>query len=147
MDIFDEMRRLQEEMERAFSSFYESPNRKMIGTDKGKELAVRRPMSDLIETDKEIIAKIELPGIEKKDVHLNINENSIEIKAEQKKENKIEKKGFFRQERSYSQFYRVLPLPAEVDPNKARAKMENGLLEIVIPKIGRTSKGKIIEIK
>jgi len=139
------MKRLHDEMDRAFKGFYERP--KLIGKGEGKEMTVRQPTSDIIETEKEVIAKIELPGIEKKDIELNVNENSIEIRAQKKHEQKIEKKGYFRQERSYSQFYRVLQLPAEVDPNRAKAKMENGLLEITAPKIGQHSKGKSIDIE
>lgn len=145
MDIFDEMRRLQHEMDKVFQSFYQTP-KKLIGAGKGKELAKREPASDIIETDKEVTAKIELPGIEKKDVELNVTENSIEVKAEKKQETKEEKKGFYRQERSYSQFYRILSLPAEVDPKKAKAKMQNGLLEVIMPKVGK-AKGKSVDIE
>ncbi len=149
-DIFDEMQIIQRKMDNMFNEFFGSPELKMIGKSKkkGKRLTrMKQPLSDVIDTGKEIIAKLELPGIEKKDVRLNITRNMVEVNAEKKHEAEVEKKGIYRSERSYSGFYRTLPFPAEVDPNKAKAKMKDGLLEIIAPKIKQMTKSKQLQIE
>ena len=104
---------------------------------------MRSPLTDLEETDKEVIAKFELPGVEKKDIQLNITENKIEVKVEKKQETKTEKKGFYKEERSYKGFYRAMALPPEVIAEKAKAKYKDGVLEVIIPKAETKKKNKI----
>lgn len=146
MDIFDEMRRMQKEMDRMFQGFFEKP--RLLGK-KGENLptSMKTPLVDLYQDEKEVIAKVELPGIDKKDIHLNVTERMLEIKAEKKKELKENKKGIYKEERSYSGFYRALPLPAEVDTEKAKAKMKDGILEVHMPKVGKISSGKRLQIE
>ena len=100
-------------------------------------------MADLEETDNELIARFELPGVDKKDIQLNITENKIEVKAEKKQEEKIEKKGIYKEERSYTGFYRSFALPGEVVPEKSKAKYKDGILEVAMPKAEKTKKSKI----
>jgi HSP20 family protein len=110
----------------------------------------RKAVSDIYETDKDIIANIELPGIEKKDIKLNIKEDKIEIKVEKKSEveKKDEKKGFYRRERLYSGFYRCFKLPVYADTEKVDADFKNGVLNITIPKKkGHEKKYKQIPVK
>lgn len=149
MDIFDEMRHMQLEMDKVFQNFFARPRLLGVsGKKEDKQLAsMKSPLADIYQTEKEVIAKIELPGIDKKDIHLNVTDTMLEIKAEKKHEIKQEKKGFYREERSYSGFYRALPLPAEIDPDGAKAKMENGILEIHLPKVGKLSGGKRLQIE
>jgi len=144
-NIFDEMRRVQREIDRSFGDFWESESYKSLPDYTGKKgaLALRSPLTDLEETDKEVIAKFEIPGVDKKDIQLNITENKIEVKVEKKQEAKVEKKGFYREERSYRGFYRAMVLPSEVIPEKAKAKYQDGILEITIPKIEAKKKNKI----
>lgn len=131
-DIFEEIRRLQREINRSFGDFWDSG--RLLPAPTKDSLMMRTPLTDLEETDKEIIAKIELPGVDKKDIHLNITENRIEVKVEKKQEAKLEKKGVYREERSYRGFYRSMSLPSEVIPEKAKAKYKDGILEVVMPK-------------
>ena len=90
---------------------------------------------DIEDTGKEIIVKVDLPGIMKKDIKLNISENSIEISAKHKEENKKNNKNYLKKERTEISYYRVLPLPVKVLSRKAKAKLADGILSITLPKM------------
>ncbi len=118
-----------------------------------KELALINyvePLTDVAETEREIVAKIEIPGVEKEDIKINATEDGIEISAEKKDEIKEEdkKKGRYRIERSYSGFYRYFSLPENADSGKIEANYKNGILELKIPKIGKEAKkSKEVKVK
>lgn len=132
-DIFREIEKLKKELDRAF----ERLSSMRLGEMKriGRELEwMREPLIDLRETKDAFIATIELPGIEKKNIELNITESSFEIKVEKKKEEKIEKENYLREERAYKGFYRKMSLPSAIIPEKAKATYKDGILEITMPK-------------
>lgn len=106
------------------------------------------PLTDVVESDSEITAKIEIPGVGKEDIKLNATKDGIEIQAEKKDEIKEEdkKKGRYKIERSYSGFYRYFSLPENADVDKIKANYENGILELKIPKTAKEQK-KAREIK
>ncbi|MEM4605914.1 MAG: Hsp20/alpha crystallin family protein [Candidatus Pacearchaeota archaeon] len=133
-DAFDEIRRLQESLNRSFRNFWESSK---------TDFSMRTPLSDIEETDKELIVKFEIPGVDKKDINLNVTEDRIEVKVERKQQSKEEKKGFYREERSYRGFYRAMSLPCEVIPEKTKAKYKDGILEVVMQKAEAKKKNKI----
>jgi HSP20 family protein len=72
--------------------------------------------------------------VKKKDIDLNITDNSVEISAEHKEEAEEKKKNFLRKERSEVSYYRTLPLPEKIVSDKATAKLTDGILNIVLPK-------------
>ncbi len=156
-DIWEKMKRMQRSMDEAFEDFFGnepfSPTYKLLATPRsGKDIAVREnfalPQSDFWETEKDIKAEIDLPGIEKKDIKLNIVKGRVEVKAEKKSEQKEDRKGRYRLERSYHGFYRSFSLPENADTENAEAKYENGVLKLKIPKKGLPEpKAKIIEVK
>ena len=93
-DPFEEIKRFRKEMNRLFDRFWgpsEISEKTLLDTRRDMQL-FREPLSDLKETDKEIIANIELPGIDKKDIQLQITENNLEVKVEKKQETKLRKK-------------------------------------------------------
>lgn len=92
------------------------------------------PDVDILETPTEIIVKAELPGVQKKDIKLNVFEDALEISAEAHEEVGEERPGFIQRERRFGRFYRTLRLPAKVKPEEAKAKYSNGVLEIRLPK-------------
>ncbi len=157
--VWDEMRQMQKNMDSLFRNFFNLDplfeNRFLIGensTPKSDLITSNyvEPTSDLYETDKEIIAEIDLPGVDKKDIKVNVTKDSIEINAEKKYETKKEdkKKGMYRFERSYSGFCRKLALPNKVDADKADAEYKNGVLQIKIPKLKiEQQQKKLLEIK
>lgn len=104
--------------------------------------ATRQPLMDIKDTGNELVIEAEMPGIPKENIDIQLTENSIEICGEVKSEEKEEKKGYYRQERSYSTCYRQMPLPAEIIPSKAEATLEDGILHIKIPKKKPTTKEK-----
>ncbi len=94
----------------------------------------RMALVDLKETDNDLIAYIELPGVDKEDVHLDITEDTLEARVERKSETKDEKDGYLKEERTYSEFYRSIKLPYRVKSEEAKATYKDGVLEVVMPK-------------
>lgn len=106
-------------------------------------LEMRVPDIDVVDRDKEIVVKAELPGIEKSDIDIKLTENTITIKAEKQEEKKEEKESYFHQEISRASFCRSFSLPAKVDSDNAKATFSNGMLEITLTKREPTSSKKI----
>ncbi|UCG70847.1 MAG: Hsp20/alpha crystallin family protein [Thermoplasmata archaeon] len=107
------------------------------------ELATaRQPLIDIKDTGSELVIKAEVPGIPKENLDIQLTENSIEIRGKLKTEEEEEKEGYYRHERNYSTYYRQMTLPAQVIPSKADAKLEDGILQIKIPKKKQTGKEK-----
>lgn len=110
----------------------------------------RRPRCDLCETDKDVVANIEIPGVDKKDIKVNVTADGIEVKTEIKdvKEKGDKKKGEYHYMSKYSGFYRSFPLPNGVDPDKADAEYKNGVLTIKVPKVAiEAKKKKYLDVK
>lgn len=104
-----------------------------------------QPAVDMYEDDKEITVKAEIPGVEPKDVDITVTADSISLKGELKEETERREDGYIRAERRFGQFYRTLPLPAEVKPEEAQATFKNGVLEVRMPKaqVGRREGVKV----
>lgn len=126
-----------EEFERRFEDFFRRPFSMMEapwwtrGHVFGGEVS---PAADVFEEGGDIVLKAEIPGMKKEEIHVDINEKTIAISGEKKKEEKVEKKDYVRLERSYGSFARSFGLPAEVQTDKARATFKNGVLEVRVPK-------------
>ena len=145
-DPFEELRRLQERMYRIFKEIEPSfVERKMLPAT-GGELATVEPFVDVIDKGDKVVVAVDIPGVEKEALSVNISGDRLEVSAERKKEAEEEKEGYVRRERTYTSYYRAIPLPAEVDADKADATFENGVLEITMPKVKAIEKKKI-EIK
>ena len=86
---------------------------------------------------------MELPGIEKEDIEVNISGNLLTVKGEKKKEGEIKEENYYRLERSYGSFSRTVELPKEVQIEQARASFKNGVLEIRLPKTEEAKKKEI----
>ena len=89
---------------------------------------------DLVESAKEFHVIANLPGICKEDVKISLDKNQLIVEAFHKKEEEIEKSFYHHRERFFGNYRRVIYLPDSVDKNKIKAKMENGLLELIIQK-------------
>lgn len=150
-DPFHEIRQIHEEMDRLFSNIWSKERFLALPKPKGNvdfmPAIAREPLADIRDTEKDIIVSLEIPGVDKKDIQLNVTENGLEVKVEQKHEKKEEKEGYIRMESGYRSYYRNLPFPAKVITEKAEAKYENGVLEVKIPKEHETKKKKQVEIK
>lgn len=149
-DQFEEMKRFRKEMNRLFDTFLGSESAERALPDMSsmrKDMRLfRHPVLDLKETDRELIASIEIPGVDKKDIQLQITENNLEVKVEKKQEMKVEKKGYLRAERSYKGFYRSMSLPSRVIPQQAKASYKDGILEVVMPKAEKKKLEKVKKV-
>ena len=92
------------------------------------------PRMDVSETEKAYLISTELPGLKKKDVEISVTGQNLILKGEKKDEKKIKGDNMFRTERSYGSFYRSMMLPPEVEVERISAKIEDGVLEITLPK-------------
>lgn len=158
-DLFSEMERMQEEMDRLFREMRGGGARplrfalpEMAGAGELTPAIpalrdFRAPLIDVSENEKTITLTAEVPGVDKKDIDIKISEDSVEIKVEKKAEVKEEKKGYYRMERSYRGFYRMVPLPSKILPETAEAKYNSGVLEITLPKAKLEKPAKKLEVK
>jgi|SwirhirootsSR3_FD_contig_31_22201214_length_550_multi_3_in_0_out_0_1 HSP20 family protein len=121
-----EIDRLFDDFTRGFPSFSSASS-----AAGGQELL---PAMDVTETDTEIEVTAELPGLEEKDVQINLADNVLTIRGEKKTERDEKTKDLRVVERSYGSFYRTLELPAGVDPDKIRASIAKGVLKVVVSK-------------
>lgn len=144
---FERLRRMEDEIHRMMREMWKEPFAFKLPEFR-REFARSIPI-DIGETDSEILLRAELPGFSKDEIKLKITPNSIDIAAEKKKE-KIEKgEKFYRREKSYGFARRVMSFPEDVKTEGARAKFENGVLEITLPKkeIKRKKEEKEVKIE
>ena len=127
-----------EEMERRFEEFFKRPFSSVGPTWLPRlrmpELEELAPSVDILEEGGDVVIKAELPGIKKEDIDVKLTDNTITISGEKKKEEKVEKKDYYRMERSYGSFTRSFGLPSEVQTDKVKAQFKDGILEIRVPK-------------
>ncbi len=109
---------------------------------------ILKPTLDLGATDKEYTITVEIPGVDEKDVRLEIVNDTLTISGEKKQEKEEKEKNYYRMERSYGSFRRVLSLPEDADQDKVKATFKNGVLTVTMPrKTLPKSDVKQIEIK
>lgn len=135
---------LQEKMDKLFEETI-SPH---VG--KGGELLAGawHPAVDILENEKEIIIKAELPGIDLSDVSLEIADNLLTLRGERKFERDTKKENYHRIERSYGSFQRSFTLPGTVDQTRINAKLKDGILEVKLPKVENLKPKQIpVELK
>lgn len=101
------------------------------------------PPVDLYETDSEVVLKAELPGVRKEDIDVTIKDNTLYLKAERKEEREEKTESVHRVERFYGRIERVIPLPVDVKPEKAKAEYRDGILELRIPKVNVSKEAKV----
>ena len=92
------------------------------------------PTVDIYDNDENIVIKAELPGIEKKDIVIDVKDGVLTLKGERSFENEVKEEKYYCRERTFGKFERVFRLPADVDPEKISADYKDGILKIDIPK-------------
>ena len=109
--------------------------------------AFRTPRMDIYEDNGNVVAEVELPGVDPKNIEVEVKDNvlKVEAKTEERKEEK--RKGYYRKELSRGFYKRAVPLPVEVQGEKAAASFEGGMLKVVIPKQKPSEKEKEKKIK
>ena len=104
------------------------------------------PKVDLYDTEKEVVVKAEMPGVKAEGLNIDINDATLTIKGETKKEEEIKQENYYSQECHYGTLTRTLVLPTGLDIGKAEAELENGILTLTIPK-SAAAKPKAIKVK
>jgi HSP20 family protein len=139
-DPFRELRSLQDEMNRLFTSSF--------SRGEGDEMmrGAWSPSVDIFENKNEIVLEAELPGMKPEDVDISIENNVLTIHGERRFEKKDENDNFHRVERSYGSFTRSFTLPPTVSSENAQAEFENGVLRLTLAK-HEEAKPRRIEIK
>lgn len=137
---FQEMESLQKEMNRLFDAF--SPGRSMSGETGGLSFV---PAAEMSETPEAINLKLEIPGLEAKDLDVEVQADSVSIKGERKSEKKTEENGVTRTEFRYGKFHRVIPLPSRVENSNVTAEYKDGILHLTLPK-SEDEKNKVVKV-
>ncbi|MEH2125198.1 Hsp20/alpha crystallin family protein [Nostoc sp.] len=103
------------------------------------------PAAEIQETEDAIHLKIELPGIEAKDLDVQVTENAVYVSGERKSETKKEEKGVTRSEFHYGKFQRVIPLSARIKNTDVTADYKDGILNLTLPKTEQ-EKNKVVKV-
>ncbi len=106
------------------------------------------PAVDIYETDSDIVLKAELPEMDQKDIHINIENNVLTLKGERKLDKETKEENYHRLECSYGSFSRSFSLPSAVEVEKIKAQYKDGVLKISMPKkVEKKAKKIDVEIK
>lgn len=140
-DSSRELDALQGEVNRLFSSFFDTP------TSRGQQgNGTRRrwvPAMDLVETEDAFVLKADLPGIGESDVNVELENNVLTIAGERKTEHEERHEGYYRLERATGAFSRSLSLPEGIDAEAVQAAFDNGVLTVRIPKPAQAKPRKV----
>lgn len=137
---FREVESLQKEMNRLFD--------RLVPTDvgNGEKMGLSFiPAAEMTETPEAVQLKLEIPGMEAKDLNVEVTADSLTINGERKSEIKTEEEGFARTEFRYGKFHRVIPLPVQVDNNNVTAEYKDGILNLTLPK-AEEEKNKVVKV-
>lgn len=134
---FNPLVMLQRDVSRVFEDFW---------NDLAKAPIEFTPSMDVSETDRQIEMAVEIPGLEEKDVQIEVADNTLKIRGEKKAEKEEKGKDFRTVERSYGSFFRSLELPRGTDPDKIKAVVSKGVLKVTIEKPA-VSEVKKIDVK
>jgi HSP20 family protein len=127
---WNELVSLRERMNRVFDdSLFRSDRR-----EDSFAMGTWSPAVDMFEKDDTVVIKAELPGLDKKDVSLDLQNGVLTLKGERKYENEVKEENYYRREMSCGKFIRSFTLPADVDADKIKAEFQNGLLTVEVPK-------------
>ncbi len=129
-ELWESIVRAHSEMEKLFREMIESFSKY------GVYFGVQEPPVDIEDRGDELVIYADLPGFSKDEIRIKVTEDSVEIRAEKSEERKAverEKKYIVRQ-RIWEKFYKRIELPEKVRPELAKAKLENGVLELHLPK-------------
>ncbi|MCX7760642.1 MAG: Hsp20/alpha crystallin family protein [Hydrogenothermaceae bacterium] len=131
-----ELARLENEINRLFKELV--PEEKVE-----TQVVAWSPRVDVYEKDSNIVIEAEIPGAKKEDIEVKVKDNAVVVKGEVKREEEKKEENYYRSERFYGKFERVLPLPTDVKVEEAKATFENGILKLTIPKATQEKEVKV----
>lgn len=135
---FQEIDTLQREMNRLFDDMLAPTGHRENGM-------AFVPAAEIKETEAEIHLKLEVPGLEAKDLNVEVTADSVAVSGERQSETKSEENGVFRSEFRYGKFQRVIPLPAQVDNQNVKAEYKDGILTLNLPKL-ENERRKVVKV-
>jgi HSP20 family protein len=97
-------------------------------------LGTWQPVVDMYDEDDRIVIKAELPGMEKKDISVDVKDQVLTLSGERNYDHEVKEENYYRRERAYGKFQRAFRLPADVNSDKIKADFKDGLLKIEVPK-------------
>ncbi len=139
LDPFREVEGLQQEMNRLFDDFFPTQRR---GWGVATTFA---PAAELEETADAYLLKLELPGMKKEDLDIQVTAEAVSVSGERKSEIKSEDQGMTRTEFRYGKFQRVIPLPNRIDHQNVTANYTDGILNLTLPK-AESEKSKVVKV-
>lgn len=135
---FREIEGLQREMNHLFDTLAPAAN-----GETGRVSFI--PAAEIQETPEAVHLKVEIPGLEAKDLDVQVTAEAVSISGERRSETRIEEKGVTRSEFRYGKFRRVVPLPARVQNDKVEAEYKDGILTLNLPKV-EAEKNKVVKV-
>jgi HSP20 family protein len=127
MSPFELMRRFTDELDRAFGG---------LGIARGfgaGEIKMWTPSVEVFQQDNNLVVRAELPGMDPGDVRIEITDDGLVVEGERRREHEERLEGGYRSEIEYGRFYRLIPLPEGANVDQAQARLNNGVLEVMIP--------------
>ena len=146
-DPFNMMRRFEDQMSRWFGDF--GFGRDLWSPRQGSQtgLSMWSPQIETFQRGDQFVVRADLPGLRKEDITIEVTEQGVTLQGERRVEHEEEREGYYRSERSYGSFYRMIPLPEGAIPESAKANFKDGVLEITVQAPPReVSRGRRIEI-
>jgi HSP20 family protein len=131
-----------EEMDRFWESFAPIPWRFRAAGRQGV-----MPALDVFEKDGKLHINAELPGMQEKDIEIEVTDDTLTISGEKRDEREVKENNYYRSERSYGSFRRQVALPAGADTDKVDATFKDGVLKIAVPVTATAPSAKKIEVK
>jgi HSP20 family protein len=128
-DPFQELNLITDRMNRLFQDSFAPVTR-----DEALTTSTFVPPVDIYEDDHNITLKIEVPGIDQKDIDVRLENNTLTVRGERKFEKEEKEENFHRVERRYGSFFRAFTLPSTVDAENVNAEYDNGVLKIALAK-------------
>jgi HSP20 family protein len=116
-----------------FSNFFSDPFFPAETAGDEASPKVWHPAVDIFEKDDKLVIKAELPGMDKKDISLDLQNGVLTLRGERKYENEVQEENFYRKEMSRGTFVRTFALPAEVDAEQVTADFKDGILTVEVP--------------
>lgn len=124
----DDFQALQERINRIFQDT-------ALSTVGEKTMGAWAPSCDIYEEGDSIVVKAELPGVEKSDIDVQVENNVLTLRGERKREKEVKSENLYRTERFYGAFSRSFTLPVTVDTEKIQAEYKDGVLQVTLPKV------------
>ncbi|NNL75857.1 MAG: Hsp20/alpha crystallin family protein [Desulfobacterales bacterium] len=121
-------------LQNRFNRMLDDPFFRIGRLDNDADMGMWNPTVDLYEKDNNFVIKAELPGVDKKDITIDLKDRVLTLSGERSYDNEVKEENYYRRERSYGKFQRAFTLPADVDSDKIKAEFKDGVLQVEVPK-------------